>query len=103
MGIIENAQQKIVDLQGDILDLTTKNQELERENRELRETLSLKGKMKWTAPVYYVEGETDPYCPKCWEGSQKQIHLFERVDGKLNCKSCDGVYNTGQGRPPLLG
>jgi len=109
MGIIENAkeiatlvktlgsidlQQKIVDLQGDILDLTTKNQELERENRELRETLSLKGKMKWEKPVYRTEGEEDPYCPQCWEVSQKQVHLKKWQYEEWFCHNCDKMCAT---------
>ncbi|MEX0830209.1 MAG: hypothetical protein WD032_08185 [Nitrospirales bacterium] len=96
-------QQKIVDLQGDILDLTTHNQRLEEELRDVKKLLSLKGKMKWEKPVYRVEGEEDPYCPQCWEVNQLQVHVKSWKGIEWYCHNCGKVFATGKNQqiPPM--
>jgi len=94
---------KILDLQGEIVELTTQNHQLETESSDLKTLLDVKGKMKWEKPVYRMEGEADPYCAQCWEASQKLIHLGDRPNGTWKCKNCDTVFSQNPNQPILLG
>ena len=110
MSIIENAKevvdlikaagnselyQKIVELEDEIIELTRHNRLLEEKVEEQKRLLDLKGKMNWEKPIFRMEGEEDPYCPVCWEGSQKTCHLFKGGRTYLwFCKVCK--INTGR-------
>jgi len=91
MGVIENAKEiaslvrdlgnmdlyrKIIDLESEIVELTTDNMDLQKEVGKLQEKLALKGKMTFRKPFYYMENDETPYCPKCWEADRKTIHLL---------------------------
>jgi hypothetical protein len=60
-----------------ILDLKIKVLDLEGENRELKlklsnqEALERKGEFGY----WFKNGETDPLCPKCYEGDGKLVYL----------------------------
>jgi len=88
MGIIENAKE-LADL---LIELTRQNRQLEDKVEEQKKLLDLKGKMKWEKPVYRTEGEEDPYCPQCWEVSQKQVHLRKWQYGNWFCHNCKKVF-----------
>lgn len=90
MGVVDNVREiadlvkkvgdvplyrKIVDLEGEVLDLTRRNRELEHSMEELRESLRFTEELKFRAPFYWVIGDGTPYCPKCWEDRKKAIHL----------------------------
>ena len=106
MGIIANAKEvadlvknlgntelyrKIVELEGEIIELTRQNRQLEEKVQDQQRLLDLKGKMKWEKPVYRMEGEDDPYCQQCWEASQKTIHLT-KSRGIWYCLNCDKLF-----------
>ena len=90
MGIIENAKEiadiikkyddielnrKIVELEGEIIELTRTNRLLEEEIEELKQLVSLTKQMNWKKPFYYIEGDETPFCPNCWEAGKNTIHL----------------------------
>ncbi|OGW84793.1 MAG: hypothetical protein A3C35_05760 [Omnitrophica bacterium RIFCSPHIGHO2_02_FULL_46_11] len=111
MGIIENAKdiadvikkigdvelyRQIVNLEGQIIDLTRSNRKLENEIERLREITNYKNKLIFKNPFYYLENDPHPFCPKCWEANRSVVHL----DGPLNvvagsrydCHNCKDYY-----------
>ena len=112
MGAIDNAKeiarlvrdigsielnQKIVDLQAEIIELIQKNNKVEKELFNLKKFIELDNSIYYKSPYYYKEGEEDyPLCPICWEKNKLAIHLTGSLvttmkGGVRNCKSC----NTG--------
>jgi len=83
---------KIIDLEGEIVEIAGRNHELQKEIEELREKLSFQGKMVFRKPFYYSEGDESPFCPRCWESERKAIHLlgpFEDLAEQLyECPQC---------------
>src|SRR4030095_16349621 len=90
MGIVENVKEvadlvqkvgnldlskRIIELEREIIELTHENWELKKDNKELGEMLQLKVKMNFKTPFWFMEGDSVPYCPKCYEGDQKLVHL----------------------------
>lgn len=67
-----------------------------RENEELKVALSKKPNMQFdeNEMVYYVikdDGRKDgPFCPKCWEGLEKQMHLHPWGDCR-KCLQCNSL------------
>lgn len=85
---------QIVDLQSQVVDLQAELFRTKRELLELSEKLNTRAKMTRRGPAnfYYLEGETDPLCPICWERDGKTIHLpqQERFPGGISrvCNVC---------------
>ena|ERR1035437_898168 len=82
----------------DVLELKIKVHELAEENRTLREQLEQKDKVVRSGEFgyWFKEGETDPLCPKCYEGSGKTIYLTasEPWSGGIrrHCRVCSAYY-----------
>ena len=74
LGNIELYRQ-ILDLQGEIMELTQANRELQTQITRLEDTLSAVGKMTFRSPFYYSSGDDVPHCPRCWEVDRKAVHL----------------------------
>ncbi len=108
MGIIDNAKEvadlikvagntdlyrKICALEGEIIDLTRTNRHLEEQVESLQKLLEKKAKLIWDKTVYRIEGESDPYCPRCWEASEKAIHLAIALNQESwHCLNCDRFF-----------
>lgn len=84
---------KIVELEGQIIELTQQNRLLQGQIEELEKALELKEKMRWKKPFYFMEGDSDPYCPQCWEADGLAIHLKDigRVHAghRWDCPKCN--------------
>jgi len=94
---------RVLDLNKGILDLVEENRELRAENEALKEKLNIQGKMIFSPPpFYYQEGDTTPYCPACWEGNRKAIHVVLANDtGEYiiwTCPACKTIYNIDKSR-----
>ena len=64
---------------------------------ELEKKISQKESMTLQGSFYYKEGDSLPYCPKCFEKDNLAIHLSNlpqvMVDmGKYQCPNCQNVY-----------
>ena len=94
MGNIE-LYRKIVELQGDISDLSAKNLELKEENQQLKAALDLKAKMIWKKPFYFIENDDNPYCPNCWETKKFAIHLLTMGKGEHKSYQCTNCNFSG--------
>lgn len=81
-----------------ILSMKERVLELDEENRNLRQQLEQRAAIKRSGEFgyFYQDGDADPLCPKCWEGSNKIAHLSavrQRSSGlKRDCLQCDTVY-----------
>jgi hypothetical protein len=70
---------------------------LDRDARiaEMKEQLSLKSKVTWERPYYWIveEGKKDgPFCQHCYDSTQKTIRLQGHGDGYWECKTCRNSY-----------
>lgn len=112
MGIIEKAKEiadlikkydnielyrKIVELEGDIIELTRQIRSLEEKNEKLEKKLSLSKKMNYKKPYYFQEGDEVPFCPLCYERDGKPIHLvgpYPSANGRTPyfCESCNKSF-----------
>lgn len=90
---------KIVDLEGDIIELTKENRDLKKEVEQLKSQLAFSKKMEYRSPFWFAEGDDVPYCPNCWEGDKKAIHL-RNWSGALRCSQCNEVYEVEGKRLP---
>ncbi|SVX05453.1 Uncharacterised protein [Klebsiella pneumoniae] len=52
----------------------------EQKNKQLEEQLKDKTSFVFKAPLYWKEGDEVPFCPKCYEGENKKIHLRSIVN-----------------------
>jgi hypothetical protein len=67
----------------------------------LREQLTIRGKLKWEPPYYWVveAGKNDgPYCQQCYDNSTKLIRLTETTRGLWECKTCKNFYDSARNR-----
>jgi hypothetical protein len=51
---------------------------------------------------FFKKGDSEPRCPKCYEGNDRPIHLLPLVSGKRKCPVCDSTYNEGGSYGPAL-
>ncbi len=86
---------KIVDLEGEIIELTKRNRELEDQVNDLKSLLNTAKKMEFRKPFYYMEGDPTPFCPRCWEAEKLTIHLVDlhTVGSPWQCKKCSSRYD----------
>jgi hypothetical protein len=97
--------QKILNLQGQIIELTHENWSLQEKNKKLREKLSVSKKMKFKKSLYYQENDPVPFCPLCWEAKKLPIHLieFDRPDANTTvykCHNCSKSFT--EKHPPMF-
>ncbi len=93
---------KIVALELKILELERERRKAEALTNDLQEKLQFRQTLAFQNSVYYVEGDTIPYCPNCWEGAQKAIHLTvirSSEDGRVYCQICKANYYLKE-KPP---
>lgn len=67
---------KIIELEGEIIELTRENHALSERIHELTKTLNIKETMSFNQPFYYQEGDIVPFCPNCWETNNVAIHMI---------------------------
>jgi len=110
MGIIDNAKEivdlvkkagdielyrKIVELEGEIVELTRQKRSLEEQIEELRSLLNIKQQMVFKKPFYYQGDDPHPYCPKCWDADKVAVHLNGPEDMQggpcYDCLKCRSV------------
>jgi hypothetical protein len=89
---------KIVALQSEVVKLSSRNVELEQKCSELEAELSRKKKLRHERSLYFADNDPIPYCPHCWETSEKLVHLFGpktlmQPGGEMwECHACNNDY-----------
>lgn len=77
LGNIE-LYRKIVELEGQIIELTRENHALSEQVGELQRQLSMKGQLQYEEKMYWlVDGERKdgPYCQRCYDVDRKLVRL----------------------------
>ena len=93
---------RIAETYDSFLDIKDRVIDLDLENRTLKEQLAKREAFKRTGEFgyYFVEGDPDPFCPKCYEGSNKAIHLpkpANRIGGVMRvCMQCNYAFVEGK-------
>jgi len=90
--------QKILDLQSSIMELSEKNGTQKEEIKHLNELMKITNKMTFRDQLYYMDGDSEPFCPRCWDSEKKAIHLHRNSKGSYRCKNCDNNYLTDEFR-----
>lgn len=110
MGLLENLKdvaslaqsvgeielyKKIVDLEGEVREITRKNRHLEDEVVELEKRLHLRVAMTFQPPVYYKKGDETPFCAPCYETDEVTLHLGKTPGGNWLCMRCNRTFSIG--------
>ena len=89
---------RIVELQTEVVKLSTRNVELEQKCAEFETELNRKKSLRHIRSLYYAENDPIPFCPNCWEVSNRLVHLFgpqslSNPGGEMwECHACDNDY-----------
>ena len=70
--------QKILDVQGEALEVVEENNKLREENKELKEKLKIKETLVHDNNAYWiksVEGKDGPFCSRCWDVEKNLVRL----------------------------
>ena len=103
---------KILDLQGEIINLTGENHTLKQENQELNLSLKVSKDVVFDGELYWLQGSGEgtkegPYCQCCYDSDRKLIRLQNKtgasdydLDGKpvetyqfFVCLKCKNKYS----------
>jgi hypothetical protein len=88
--------QRVLGLHSDIIELVEDNNRLRDENKALKDTMALTKKMIHRPPFFCQDGDPTPFCPACWEGERKAVHLLysheEETCIRWDCKTCKQVF-----------
>jgi hypothetical protein len=97
---------KLSDVADSVLELKEVVGNLRDENSELRKRLQAKGTLKWNAnsKLYFAEGDPDPFCPACFDGTDRPIRLYPLTNYdtgavfRYDCKTCNASYDVNERR-----
>ncbi len=76
-GKIEQYRQ-ILNAQGKMIEMQKHIGDLEVENRDLKEKLEIKGKLRYEKNAYWFQeekGHDGPFCSRCWDSDKKLIRM----------------------------
>jgi hypothetical protein len=116
MGIVENIKdaadlakkvgdlelyRKIVHLEGEVMDLTREKRQAEQQIEALQKQLALKTKMTFKQPFYHQEGDSVPFCPRCYEKDGQAVHVVFQFDNgeriRWDCPACKQMFGIEKG------
>jgi regulator of replication initiation timing len=89
LGNIE-LYRKIVELEGQIIELTRENHSLSEQVNELQKQLAFKSQIQYEGKMYRrVDGtaKTGPYCQRCYDVDRKLVRL-QSWDDAWMCFGC---------------
>jgi hypothetical protein len=84
--------QKILDLQQSSFALVEENHDLRVRVRDLEEALRRRESLTFREGYCWREGDPIPFCPKCFEGDGKAVHL-QGADEYKRCLQCGSQWN----------
>ncbi len=97
--------EKIVQLQTQVVELTTERCALKDENDSLKTQLSDRVQTVFRNPYYYTDGDEVPLCPRCYETSSRElrVHLTHPASELTNgfgriCRNCKWFFLEGPER-----
>lgn len=88
---------RIVELEGEVIELTREKRALEERVEEQDRALRLQGDLKFRSEgFYWMDGDRVPYCPRCWEATHTAVHLFHAFTShdysRYECPECKQSY-----------
>ncbi len=94
---------KIVALQGEVVQLSTRNFELEKQSAELKAALEQKRATRHERSLLWREGDPVPFCPLCAENNDRHIHMFGVAMSGANverwaCSICHHEFTAKDGK-----
>lgn len=95
----------LADAKIEVTDIQQNLVEKDGKIRELEEKLSVKQKLKWEKPYYWLvehESKDGPYCQHCYDKNKELIRLQGNGEGYWECKVCKNNY-TDSSYAPYIG
>lgn len=91
---------KIVELEGQIIEITRTSRKQAERVEELESKLHDRGSMRFVQEIgwYVKEGDRVPFCPHCWEGNEKVVHLADFTDTIKQCPVCETALVNRNGK-----
>lgn len=83
---------KIIELEGEIIELTRENRTLEERVDDLSSSLRVKQDMRFEAPFYFMGEDKSPYCSKCWDADSSAVRLFCSGGNIYDCPACKNRF-----------
>jgi hypothetical protein len=114
MSIIDNAKEiadlikkigdvelyrRIVELEGEIIELTRAKRQAEGEIERLGDILKRQEQMEFRKPFYFTPKDNHPFCPQCWEVNKVVVHLNGPINlsdkrRRYECFNCKSAFIT---------
>lgn len=94
--------QKILELQSQIMNLLNENHTLRGQVRDLSERVELQDSLTFKDNMYWRtldEGVDGPFCSKCWDTDRKLVRLQTLGNQAQYCPACKRS-TPGTGTPP---
>jgi hypothetical protein len=102
-------QQRVIDIQGLLTELIAENESLRRRIADLEKSADIERELKFEESVYWRvrdgKREDGPFCPNCWDGQRKQVHLTpDGAPGSYRCGVCNPIkyFHTREYKRPSL-
>ncbi len=90
--------QKVIELQGDLMELQERFQELLDENRDLKKKLEAPTELLFQDNMYWrakgKEEQEGPFCTKCFDGDGKTVRMHGGESRGLTCPHCKTFVDT---------
>lgn len=96
---------KTVEFQAEVVALSQKNLELQVKCSHLEAELQRRKSLRHERQLYYASGDVVPFCPTCYEKTDKYVHLFGPKSGYpqdvecYECLGCNYSYYAKGGSP----
>lgn len=112
MSIIDNAKEiaslvqklgdielyrKIVELEGEIIELTRDKRQLEDRLADIQRSQEIIQKLRFESPFYVTDREGELYCARCVESDRRAIHVVKTAELEMRrrvyiCPHCKSKY-----------
>jgi Zn finger protein HypA/HybF involved in hydrogenase expression len=112
MGIIDNAKEiaslvkklgdidlyrKIVDLEGEIIELTKEKRQLDEKLADITRSKVIIDELRFNAPFYTNADNTELYCARCIEVDRRAIHVVKQGELEMRrrvylCPQCESKF-----------
>jgi len=97
-GATVETQERIIELRLAVLSLKEENLALKKRIADLEDELATSTQMIYRKPLYFKEGDDQPFCPICWEKDKHSIHLIGPENTGLGlayqCYHCKTSYES---------
>ena len=98
IGQLIDAQLAMMELLQEHQKIVDEKNKLLEQVRQLEEKLKFQSTLVYDDKFYFLQGDSVPYCPQCWEASKKAIHLqgpanIHREWTTWTCLNCMKEFN----------